>query len=281
MQVQENGAVVWEHLRLPPFSQVALRVLQLLHRENMQLHDLSELISSDPAFAGEVLAIVNSLAYAPRFPIHSIQQAIAVMGAGHLQGLCLTVGVRGYVGQSLGNPSIRGLWRHNLACAVIAEQLASAGFVDRDAAYTCGVLHDVGRMGLASVRPREYAMLLCTHHGTPGSILERERELFGKDHCEVGRDLVHEWKLPEEFEAIVAEHHAALRADGEWGMARLVHLSCRMADAAGFAAFPACASAGFAELLAELPPRERKLFFTDAESLAYEVGRKISAIESL
>ena len=280
MRVQEQGVVVWEHLRLPPFSQVALRVLQLLHRENVQLQELSELIASDPAFAGEVLAIVNSLAYAPRFPIHSIQQAVAVMGAGHLQGLCLTVGVRGYMGQSLGNPSIRALWRHNLACAVIAEQLASAGFVDRDAAYTCGVLHDVGRMALASVRSREYADLLCTHRGTPASILECERELFGKDHCEVGRDLVHEWKLPEEFEAIVAEHHAS-QPDGEWGMARLVSLGCRMADAAGFAAFPACGSACFAELLGELPVRERKLFFTDVESLAYEVGRKISAIESL
>ncbi|MGA8041359.1 MAG: HDOD domain-containing protein [Terracidiphilus sp.] len=280
-QRNETCAVAWEHLRLPPFSQVALRVLEVVHRENAQLHELSDLISSDPAFAGEVLAIVNSLAYAPRFPINSILQAIAVMGAGHLQGLCLTVGVRGYLGQSLGNPSMRALWRHNLACAAIAEQLASAGFMDRDAAYTCGVLHDVGRMGLAAVRPREYADLLCRHRGTPASMMEREREVFGKDHCEVGLELVREWKLPEDFEVIVAEHHAPPRQDGVWDMAALVNLSCRMADAAGYAAFPACTCSPFAELLEELPARERKLFYTDVESLAYEVGRKINAIELL
>ncbi len=281
MQAQEQSAVAWEHLRLPPFSQVALRVLQLLHRENVQLHELSDLIASDPAFAGEVLAIVNSLAYAPRFPIHSIQQAIAVMGAGHLQGLCLTVGVRGFMGHSLGNPSMRALWRHNLACAAIAEQLAAAGFVDRDAAYTCGVLHDVGRMGLAAVRPKDYATLLCTYRGTSASILERERELFGKDHCEVGLGLVKDWKLPEEFEAIVGEHHAAPEQDEGWGMTALVRLACRMADAVGYAAFPACACSDFAELREELPARERKLFFTNAESLAYEVGRKITALEMI
>ncbi len=279
--IREDCTVPWEHLRLPPFSQVALRVLQLVHRENVQLHELSDLIASDPAFASEVLAIVNSLAYAPRFPISSILQAIAVMGASHLQGLCLTVGVRGYMGQSLGNPSVRAVWRHNLACAAIAEQLAAAGFIDRDTAYTFGMMHDVGRVALASVRPREYARLLSTHRGSAESILDREREAFGKDHCEVGRELVKDWKLPEDFEAIVAEHHQPADGGGTWDMDALIRLSCRMADSAGFAAFPACECAAFGDLLGELPARERKLFFTDAESLAYEVGRKINAIESI
>lgn len=38
----------WAHLRLSPFFPVALRVLQLAANENLQLHELSELISSDP-----------------------------------------------------------------------------------------------------------------------------------------------------------------------------------------------------------------------------------------
>jgi HD-like signal output (HDOD) protein len=120
----------WAHLRLPPFPQVAVRVLQLANNENVQLHQLSELISSDPAFASEVLTIANSLLYAPRFPASSILQAIAVLGANNLQGLCLTVGVRTYMGKTLSLPCMRAIWRHNLACALIAEQLASAGFLD-------------------------------------------------------------------------------------------------------------------------------------------------------
>jgi len=53
------GNVTWEHLRLPPFPQVAVRVLQLASKENVQMHQLSDLISSDPAFASEVLTIAN------------------------------------------------------------------------------------------------------------------------------------------------------------------------------------------------------------------------------
>jgi HD-like signal output (HDOD) protein len=280
--VQEGEGVVmsWSHLRMPPFPQVALRVLQLASNENVQLNKLDELISSDPAFASEVLTIANSLLYAPRYPIKSILQAIEVLGAGHLQGLCLTVGVRAYLGKSMGHPAMRTLWRHNMACALIAQQIASAGTMDRDIAYTAGVLHGIGLLGLAVVRPKEYIHLLGTHIGTPASILERERAIFGIDHGELGAQLVGQWQLPDDFAAVMTGHHAAGSSDGAWGMVEIVGLSCRMADTAGYAAFPACHSSPFGELLEELPRRERMLFHTDIEMLAFEVSKKIGAVEA-
>ena len=224
----------WAHLRLPPFPQVALRVLQLANNENLQLHQLSELISSDPAFASEVLTVANSLLYAPRFPASSVLQAIAVLGANNLQGLCLTVGVRGYMGKALSQPAMRAIWRHNLASALIADQVASVGFIDRDVAYTSGVMHDIGRLALAVIRPREYTLLLETHSGPPVSILKAEHELFGWDHCQAGRQLIVDWKLPPEFEAIAAEHHEPRQKNGSWGMVDLINVSCRMAGRVGF-----------------------------------------------
>jgi HD-like signal output (HDOD) protein len=277
----EVGHVSWAHLRLPPFPQVAIRVLQLANSENVQLHQLSDLISSDPAFASEVLAIANSLLYAPRFPSNSILQAIAVLGVSNLQGLCLTVGMRTYLGKSLSMPAMRSIWRHDLACGLIAEQLASAGFMDKDTAYTCGVLHDMGRLALAAVRPKEYALLLGAHSGTPVSILKAEQDLFGWDHCAVGRQIVSDWKLPGDFDAVVFEHHSPRLKDGPWGMAELVNVSCRMADTAGFAAFPGCEVTPYPEILEELPARERRLFHGELDSLALEIANRINAIESV
>jgi HD-like signal output (HDOD) protein len=271
----------WAHLRLPPFPQVAIRVLQLANNENVQLHQLSELISSDPAFASEVLTVANSALYSPRYPSNSILQAIAVLGADALQGMCITVGVRAYLGKSMSHPAMRGLWRHNLACAIIAERLASAGLLDKDAAYTSGIMHDVGRMALSVIQPKEYANLLGTHQGTPNSILEGERELFGWDHCEAGRQLTVNWKLPSDFDDIVLEHHCARRTDGAWGLVELVKTSCKMADAAGFPAFRGCELTSYAELLDEVPARERRLFYPDRETLASEVANSILAIESV
>jgi HD-like signal output (HDOD) protein len=271
----------WAYLRLPPFPQVALQVLQLAHNENVQLHELSELISTDPAFASEVLTIANSLLYAPRFPASSVLQAIAVLGANNLQGLCLTVGVRAYMGKTLNHPAMQAIFRHNLACALIADQLASVGFLDRDIAYTSGVMHDIGRLALAVIRPKEYSIPLGAHSGTPESILTAERELFGWDHCEAGKHLIDEWKLPVEFEPIVAEHHQPRLKNGPWHMIDLIKVSCRMADTIGFPAFPGCEVTPFPELLDELPARERRLFHTTMEPLAVEITRKVNSVEAV
>lgn len=276
----EVGHVNWTHLRLPPFPQVAIRVLQLANSDAVQLHQLSDLISSDPAFASEVLSIANSLLYAPRFPSNSILQAIAILGINNLQGLCLTVGARAYLGKSLSLPAMRTIWRHDLACGLIAEQLAAAGFMDKDTAYTCGMLHDIGRLALAAVRPSEYAVLLGAHSGTPQSVRKAEEELFGMDHCEVGRRLISDWKLPADFEAVVADHHQPRPKDSAWGMAELINVSCRMADTAGFAAFAGCEVTPYAELLDELPPRERRLFHADLDTLSQEVATRINAVET-
>lgn len=280
---RQNGEATvpsWAHLRLPPFPQVALRVLQLANKENVQLHELSGLISSDPAFASEVLTIANSLLYAPRFPASSVLQAIAVLGANNLQGLCLTVGVRAYMGKSLNQPCMKAIWRHNLACALIADQLASVGFLNRDVAFTSGVMHDIGRLALAVIRPKEYGLLLESHAGSPDSILKAERELFGWDHCEAGRQVIAEWKMPAEFEPIVSEHHAPRQNGGFWGMADLINVSCRMADTAGCPAFPGCEVTPYPNLLDELPARERRLFHSSIDTLTAEIVRKIDSVEA-
>jgi putative nucleotidyltransferase with HDIG domain len=278
-QSRSEASPLWAHLSLPPFPQIALEVLQLVNDENVQLHQLSDLISSDPAFASEVLTVANSLLYAPQFPAASVQQAIAVLGANNLQGLCLTVGVRGYMGRALQQKAMRGLWHHSLACALIADQLASVGYMDRDIAYTMGVMHDIGRLALAVTQPKQYILPLANHKGSPASILPIEQQVFGLDHCEAGRRLMAEWNLPPEFEAIVAKHHEPRKKGAPWEMSDLIKVSCRMTDAAGFPAFPGCEVTPFADLLGELPSRERALFHTTVETLIADVNKKIDAIE--
>ena len=276
-----SGYTPWAHLRLPPFPQIALRVLQLANSENVQLHQLSELISSDPAFAGEVLTVANSLLYAPRFPVSSILQAIAVLGANNLQGLCLTVGVRSYLGKTLKLPAMQLVWRHDLACSLIASELASAGFLDREVAYTAGVLHDLGRLALGVIRPAEYGTLLSGFTGSPAEILEAEKLLFGIDHCEAGRHLIKEWKLSPELEPVAGSHHEGKSDNGTWNMGELIATSCLMADTLGYPAFPGCSTIPFEELLERLPARERRNFCPSADALAKEIEEKINSVESI
>jgi hypothetical protein len=122
---------------------------------------------------------------------------------------------------------------------------------------------------------------LQTHQGLGESILERERELFGLDHCGIGHQLISDWKLPPDFEAVVFKHHLPRRTEGGWDLAELIKVSCSMADSAGFPAFQGCEAAPYADLLAELPARERRLFPAEVETLALNVANKIQAIGSV
>jgi HD-like signal output (HDOD) protein len=270
----------WAHFRFPPFPQSALRVLELVNDDNVSMHRFGDLIASDPALSCEVLIIANSALLAQRHRVTSILQAIVLLGTRTLKGVCLTVAVRAYLGKSMSYPSLRAIWRHSLACALIAEQLADPSVIDKGTAYTGGVLHEIGRFALAVLRPQEYAKLLETHCGSVGSILEGERMLFGFDHREAGQHLVTEWKLPAEFEAMLGPRDSAKRKGDRLQIQDLLHTSCQLADAAGFAAFPGCEVTPYAELLEAIPVRARSLFPADVKRLAFDIGSKISAIEA-
>jgi HD-like signal output (HDOD) protein len=275
----QAARIPWANLRIPSFPQIAIRVLQLTSNEDVSMRQLGDLISSDPSFSSEVLTIANSALYAPRSPVTSILQAIAVLGLNILRGVCVTVGVRAYLGKSLNRLSSRAIWRHSLACALIAEQLAQGDSRSRNTAYTGGVLHDIGRLAMVVIRPEAYDALLMTHSGSPSSILPRERDLFGFDHCDAGRHLIADWKLPAHFEAIVSDHHSPRQKHDSWNLPALINVSCRMADTIGFAVFPRCEVIPYKDLLGELPERECKVLCTDMEILAFEVSSKINAIE--
>jgi HD-like signal output (HDOD) protein len=79
-QSEQAARIPWGNLRIPSFPQIAIRILQLTSNEDVSMRQLGDLISSDPSFSSEVLAIANSALYAPRYPVTSILQAIAVLG---------------------------------------------------------------------------------------------------------------------------------------------------------------------------------------------------------
>jgi len=270
----------WANFRLPPFPESALRALNLVNDENSSMRHLSDLISSDPALSCEVLIIANSALLAQRHRVTSILQASVLLGTRTLKGVCLTVAVRAYLGKSMSYPALRATWRHSLACALIAEQLAGAAALDKGTAYTGGVVHEIGRCALAVLRPKEYATLLDEYSGPSAGILEHERTMFGFDHREAGQHLISDWNLPSEFLTMLHSQDP-LRRDGDpWQMHDVIQMSCHLADAAGFPAFRGCEAIPYAELLESIPVRERSLFATDVKRLSFDIGSKISAIDA-
>lgn len=265
----------WSCFRLPPFSPVAAKIMKLVSDDDAPADELAKLISSEQAFASAVLTLANSAMYAHRFPVTDILPAINRLGLKNLQGLCMSVAMVRLLGKQIRSPRIENLWRHNLACGFIAETLATGTGIDQGTAFTCGLMHDVGRLALCVLHPDEYEHLLEVHQGLPTSILQVEKEMFGFDHCEAGHELVRSWSLPLPFDQAALMHHGPIGTDGLWNLTDLIGVSCKVADSAGFAAFPGCELTPYADLIHELPNTAMGELYPDVDSLASEIQGNI------
>jgi putative nucleotidyltransferase with HDIG domain len=267
----------WDPDSVPPFPAIALKALKLMSGTDTSLLELCNLIRPDPAFSTAVLRIANSPLVAFSRNITSVLQASMLLGFQRLRGVVITVGLKAYLKNSF-TPLMQSCWRHSVACAIIAERSAEWSFLDKDFAYTAGVLHDIGRVALATVMPEPYARVIERGADQSQDLLRSERELCGIDHCQAGRSLVTAWNLPEAFLGITACHH-----DPEAhlpGTASLVPPCCELADSLGFAVIRCRSPRSYAEILAELPDPAQDRIPADAETLASEIANEIKVIES-
>jgi putative nucleotidyltransferase with HDIG domain len=266
----------WPPADLPPFPAVALRALNVMSGTDTSLRELCELIRPDPVFSAEILRIANSPLVAFPKEITSVLQASMLLGFRRLKSVAITVGLRTYLSKSY-TPALASCWRHSVACAMIAEKTAPWAWLEKDFAYTAGIMHDIGRIALATVLPESYARVLERASQEPCNFLEMEREVCGIDHCQAGLALVRAWKLPQDFIETTFHHHDPL-TDAR-GPAHVIQLSCALAEALGFSAVRPGSPRNYEETLAGLPEAVRQFLPVDAQELASAITREIRVIE--
>jgi putative nucleotidyltransferase with HDIG domain len=267
----------WDPDSIPPFPAIALKALHLMSGTDTSLLELCNLIRSDLAFSAAILRIANSPLVAFPKNVTSVLQASMLLGFQRLRSVVITVGLKAYLENSF-TPLMQLCWRHSVACAILAERSAESSFLDKHFAYTAAILHDIGRVALATFMPGPYARVIERGADQPQDLLRIEQELCGIDHCQAGRSLVTAWNLPEAFLEITACHHdpdVHLR-----GTASLIPASCGLADSLGFTVARCRSPRNYAEILGKFPEAARKRFPADAKDLASEIANEIKVIES-
>ena len=261
---------------LPPFPIVAIKALQLVSNEKAPMRELSELIRTDAALSGEILRIANSALYGLRIEVESALTAMVLLGLDRIKSVVVTSALRHYIGKSLDAPWMRICWRHSLATALLAKELAKGTATSEDVAYTAGILHDIGRLALAMAFPTRYSEFILNPEPTSLELLEAERELFGIDHCQTGEILTSKWNLPPNLIIAAAQHHDLPRGSDP-GVLTLVRYGCRLADVLGFEVVRANRRATYEDLIAELPPPSK--LPADQQDLSFRIASKINSIE--
>jgi HD-like signal output (HDOD) protein len=286
MPVSQGEATLKDTVALqtiPVFPPIAIRLLQLVSSEDVALRQVIELLRADPAFSAEILRRANSSLIGTRQPINSLQHALVVLGLRRVRTLTMTVASGMYLKAALEIAELRRCWRHTLACALLTEELARACSVHEDLAYTAGLMHDIGRLGLLVAHPARYAQFLRSAAKRQAAeddydLLDHEKETFGADHCAAGNWLAEQWRLPEEFRVVTGRHHDP-PSGAEMDLLGLVYLGCRLADTLGFHIVPPRNPSALEAIRAALPEAARRRFHTDPEELRKIIEVRINALD--
>lgn len=266
----------WALEGLPPFPPVATRILEVLSEDDAVLVQIAELIRLDAAFTGELLRLANSAAYGFSSRIDNVARAIVLLGTERVKALTMTVALGAYAAGGKNDEALLRCWLHSLATAFLADELAPQCGLNRDRAYTAGLLHDIGRLGLLVAYPKEYSNLIAVAVENSMDVIEVERAMFDIDHCEAGQWLAREWRFPEELEGAIGTHHSPPKGP-EKDICWLIRETCRLADALGFYVVPS-SPVNVDEISREFPEPVRTRLSEDAAELATRLQSKINAI---
>jgi HD-like signal output (HDOD) protein len=196
--------------RLPPFSPTLNRVLASLGRDDVSFSHLSELIEKDTVLAGNVLKVVNSALYNRRGEVSSIRHAISLLGVNKLRNMVLSMSIArmwANMASPVGWPA-KQFNLHSVAVAVLVDLMAQrVRVVFEEGAFAAGLLHDVGRLAIATSLPDEYMKIVRLYDENGGSLYKCEHDVIGMDHSEISTMALVAWNLPRPIRAAVRYHH--------------------------------------------------------------------------
>lgn len=172
--------------------------------------DLDGFVRSDQGVATLLLRVVNSPIYSRGRKIATIPMAISVLGFNVVRSLAMLAFSRSLFSQTQIKTFRIHLWQHSLLTAIAGQSICQAmGHArDKDEAFIAGLMHDVGKVLMFTHDQSRYLTVLQQVLEQGRDPIDVERELFGFDHCAVGREAVAQWKLPEHFVDYMGENLA-------------------------------------------------------------------------
>lgn len=215
---------------LPSFPVLYLEIMKAIEAPNSSLQVIYDLIIKDPGLTAKILQVVNSAGVGMAQRVNDPLEAVQQLGVNTVRALALSAHVfASFTPSQRLNFPMETLWAYLMKTGRTAQAIMraeGADHVDVEAAYTAGILHDIGKLMLADGLPGEFQKVLARSATEDVSFSEIEMEVFGASHAGLAAYLLGLWGLPASMVEAVAFHHTPERStQPEFGPLTAVHVA--------------------------------------------------------
>lgn len=191
--------MVRELEHLPSAPRVLPRLKQLLCDGNTAMDEVVEMVRLDPGIAARVLQFGNSAHFSQGLRCYTVEEAVNRVGYDQIYELVATAVAAQVLVRPLATYNVEAdaLWESSIACALAAESVAAQLGIDRNVAYTIGLLHSIGMVAIDDWASRRRPDLRFTSKGLPLETCEAERAVLGFHNAEAGAGLLRAWEFPQ------------------------------------------------------------------------------------
>jgi len=213
---------------IPTIPTVLREITDIVNSAEGSAKQCAAVIERDAAIATRVLRLVASPFFGLRNPVSNITLACSILGLKAIRNLVVQATVLQTFGATaaVGGFDPKALWDHSfktaVACRMIAERSPANTVLAKDEAYTCGLIHDIGKLLLIDSQSDRFveALQYSAAHRVP--LAKAEAEVFGFNHAHVGGVLANRWKLAPNVQAAVMYHHSPATNAEDWARGFLV-----------------------------------------------------------
>jgi len=223
--------------RIDPIPVSQPRLAQVLADPHSDLRDIVGIIEYDPALTANALKLANSAYYSRGNPVHTVREAVMMLGAGRILEQSVGRNFRSRLVQACPGYDLEEeeLWHHSVAAALAADLLPQyAKTPIHPVAFTASLLHDIGKLILSrhlDDQVKEAIRVVERARGIP--YVEAERAVLGFDHAQVGGVVASRWRFPESLVSAISHHHQPPREEGTDNALHAVHIANAVAKMIG------------------------------------------------
>ena len=197
--------------RLPSLSTINTALRELLSSDRRYTSQISEVIRRDPSLTARLLRLVNSVYFGLTTPVNSIEEAVFYLGVRQIRQLAMVTPIIEDFQKLAGQTPFawREFWRHCIGTAIMTREVISLVEVPVDEAdYVAGLIHDVGKIAMASAFPNHFAEIHRRMQDGATDLIAVETEVLGHNHSELGGLYLKNHNLPEIMVESALYHHA-------------------------------------------------------------------------